>query len=407
MKSTILKLFTMFLGMSLPGSLGLAQQTTQPPSYTIVNLGIPFGGPFGNAVGFGRQNSIGGYVVLPTVFNSAAILWKSGSAKNLGTYGGPSAALLGGTSGYSETATTDPLGQDFCETGTFLICLAFGAPFNLSKPLPTLGGKNAVAFGNNNKGLIVGAAQTSLLDPSCLVDGQPQPPFYTVQQLLPAVWEGEKVEALAPWPGDSFGKAIWSNDNGQVVGFSGNCVTNQAAHALLWDHGKVVNLGSLGGIYGNVAGSINNKGDVVGNSDLAGDAAYHAFLWSKGVMTDLGTLPGDVSSYANSINDAGEVVGGSCDVNGNCRQVLWANGTITDINTLTPVGSALYLEGLYQIDDHGRIVGYAYNQNTGFFAAFLAIPGPPAAQVNPAQLVGPMPPMTYPDLRKRLIFGSR
>ena len=33
----------------------------------------------------------------------------------------------------------------------------------------------------------------------------------------------------------------------------------------------------------------------------------------KGMMEDLGTLPGDSSSYGSSINNLGQVVGDSCD----------------------------------------------------------------------------------------------
>jgi uncharacterized membrane protein len=70
------------------------------------------------------------------------------------------------------------------------------------------------------------------------------------------------------------------NDNGQIVGASGDCtafnpVLNyfQPLHALLWQRdGTVVDLGNLGGTgrapaLGNWAISINNHGQVVGSSD--------------------------------------------------------------------------------------------------------------------------------------------
>ena len=56
--------------------------------------------------------------------------------------------------------------------------------------------------------------------------------------------------------------------------------------------------------------AINNKGEVVGFSDLSGDGSgtpnFHAFLWTKSSgMKDLGTLPGDAYSEALGINRSG------------------------------------------------------------------------------------------------------
>src|SRR6266566_2946406 len=84
------------------------------------------------------------------------------------------------------------------------------------------------------------------------------------------------------------------------------------------------------------AGEINNRGQVVGQSDLPGDTTHHAFLWQNGVMTDLGTLPGIPGSLANGINNKGQVVGFSDDFSGNTVALLWQNGVMTDLNTLIP-----------------------------------------------------------------------
>ena len=126
----------------------------------------------------------------------------------------------------------------------------------------------------------------------------------------------------------------------------------------------MINLGNLGGAKNHQPVAINTLGQITGGSDLPGDLAQHAFLWQKGVMKDLGTLPGDMYSFGTSINNLGQIVGYSCDVNFNCRAVLWENGSIVDLNTLIPSDSNLVLNYAATIDDLGIIAGYAVDPNT-------------------------------------------
>ena len=108
----------------------------------------------------------------------------------------------------------------------------------------------------------------------------------------------------------------------------------------------------------NAANAINNRGQVVGQSDVPGDTFTHAFFWQNGVMTDLGTLPGDANSIATDINDQGEVVGVSCDATSTiCRAFLWENGVMTDLNALIPSDSPLFLTYGAGINDRGEIAG--------------------------------------------------
>ena len=48
--------------------------------------------------------------------------------------------------------------------------------------------------------------------------------------------------------------------------------------SFLWEDGRMLNLGTLGGNYG-VPNDLNNRGQVVGQSNLAGDLTYHPFYW--------------------------------------------------------------------------------------------------------------------------------
>ena len=94
------------------------------------------------------------------------------------------------------------------------------------------------------------------------------------------------------------------------------------AHAVRWEKGKTRDLGTLGGTYSS-ANAVNDRGQVVGVSNLKYDARRHAFLWENGRMRDLGTLPGDTWSAATGIDNRGRVVGSSGGERGPSHAVLW------------------------------------------------------------------------------------
>jgi probable HAF family extracellular repeat protein len=72
---------------------------------------------------------------------------------------------------------------------------------------------------------------------------------------------------------------------------------------------SAVDLGTLGGTY-SFATAVNDSGQVVGYSDMTGNAGpSHAFSWTaRGGMVDLGTL-GGTASIAAAVNASGQVVG--------------------------------------------------------------------------------------------------
>jgi probable HAF family extracellular repeat protein len=159
------------------------------------------------------------------------------------------------------------------------------------------------------------------------------------------------------------------------VGFSSDCPQSYA-HAVIWQHGTVTDMGNVGGSY-NAALFINSKGEVVGQANTPGNASLTSFYWREGsVMIDLGMLPGDKSSSAYFIDDQGVVGGLSCDLSGNnCRAYIWREGVMTDLNTLVKPGSTpLHLGVAGDINSRGEIVTYAFNPSTGAFRAAVAIP---------------------------------
>jgi probable HAF family extracellular repeat protein len=375
MNSKMLLPVALLATLSPSSGVALGQQAATPSvSYESISLGTPLGGTFALGQTLSLDGFVAGYSTLPGDATQHAVLWRLNGTKDLGTFGGPNSLVFGNVSGFSETATPDPLAQDFCGTGKHLTCLAFTVVNQNAVALPTLGGTSATAYGNNDLGQVVGVSLVTAHDPSCLAGGKPQPPYYDIQQALPAVWQNGKVNTLPLPAGDSNGAAYANNDVGQITGTSGDCVSNPNAHALLWQNGNITDLGNLGGAMNNQPVAINNLGQITGGSDLSGDQIQHAFLWQKGVMQDLGTLPGDSLSFGNSINNLGQVVGYSCDVNYNCRAFLWQNGNMVDLNTLVPSGSSLVLNYAANIDDFGIIAGYAFDTTTNTSPAFVSIP---------------------------------
>ena len=152
-----------------------------------------------------------------------------------------------------------------------------------------------------------------------------------------------RVTDLGTLAGAPDSSAMGINDRGDVVGQSGG-------HAVLWRHGGIVDLGTLGGSYSGAV-DVNGRGDVVGYSEVAEGAGNHAFVWRGGRMIDLGPLPGYSSSYATAVNDRGDVVGFSVGGDG-IRAVLWQpDGTVVDLTARTG------LHEVTDLDNSGRLVG--------------------------------------------------
>jgi probable HAF family extracellular repeat protein len=354
---------------------------SQPARYTVTDLGTLPGGNFSQPFFITKNGHVSGSSNL-TGGTSHAVVWSGRQATDLGTLGGSnsiafSANTAGRAAGEAETSVSDPNGEDFCGFGTHLICLPFESVDGVMNPLPTLGGNNGGVNMINRWGTAVGFAETSVPDPAC--------PAPQVLHFMPAVWRDSKAHSLPTYPGDPDGLALAINDRGQIVGSSGTCTTFQptlinlmGVHPIMWENGKPVDLGNLGGTTGaaggNIAWNLNNRGQVIGVSDLAGDTTFHAFLWTKATgMQDLGTLPGDVNSTGSGINDAGDIVGLSLDQDFNGRAFLWHNGRMTDLNTLISAHSSVFLFSGCSINDRGQITGLGVT-SAGEFHSYLLTP---------------------------------
>ncbi len=363
-------------------------------------------------------------------FASHAIAWRNGKMIDIGALPGPAGissaatwiSMNGLIAGFSENGEIDPL------IG-FPVFLGFLWRNGEMISLGTLeGGYESQAMAVNNSGQVVGIASNLVPDANSL--------WGTNTQARAFLWEDGVMQDLGTLPGGTDAMALFINERGQIVGqsYSDNSIVPPAIgcvdspltlYTFFWDKGQMTDIGTLGG-HCAFPYSLNNRGQVVGQSNVAGDAASHPFLWQKGKIKDLGTqggtygyaawlndegqvvgtttpqgdrvllaslwdrgtitnlgaLPQNACSAADAINASGQIVGGSGFYNASffsaCTDpvehaVLWENGRILDLNDFVPSGTDLILNEAFFINDRGEISGIGSLPN-GDQHTFLLIP---------------------------------
>lgn len=302
-----------------------------------------------------------------------AFVWYDGILSDLGALPGVNSSVgvwinsSGAVVGYSENGVIDPL---------------IGGPETRAvlwtrgkiKDLGTLGGAESSAFSVNRRGQVTGVAANALSDPFSLLGYGTQTRAF--------LWQGGVMLDLGTLGGpDAVAEII--NESGQITGYAYTNSTPNATTGLptvdpfLWENGTMLDLGTLGGALG-FSNDVNGRGQVVGQSDLAGDLVYHPFLWDHGVLTDLGTLGGD-NGEATALNDAGQVLG-SADLPGSQTHhaFLWEHGEMTDLGTVD--GDPCSNEAA--INSRGQIVGTTANCEGVSLHPFLWENGGPMVELQ-------------------------
>ena len=246
---------------------------------------------------------------------------------DMGTFGGPASYTLlnqggqgttvlnnrGMVAGSADTPTPDPYAPH-CANPDCFVSHTFRWEDGALHDLGTIpSGSTSAATGTNARGSIAGFSQNGAIDP---ITGLPA--GHAV------LWTNDDMIDLGTLGGgyESLGVAV--NDAGQVVGFGSNLVSDPffgtQVRTFFWEKGVMRDVGTLGGpdcppLY-NIA--INQRGQVVDDcftnstpNPITGIPTTDPFLWEKGRgMTDLGTLGGTIGASA-SVNDRGQVVGDS------------------------------------------------------------------------------------------------
>jgi probable HAF family extracellular repeat protein len=273
--------------------------------------------------------------------------------------------------------------------------------------LGTLGGFHSEAFAISANGHVAGRSQTSaakyhavLWSGGAITDLTPSSDYAaangvnsgkqvvgTVDNWKGFVWQNNVLTLLGDL-GGGCSNAMDINDTGHIVGSSCTTEVNRP-HATLWHQGAVFDLGVVPGQDDAGASAINLIGQIVGSSGTMDPETYE--ITSRSFLYD-GTLnvlpvPG-TEGYAGDINDSGVVVGTMRAAGGFSKwhAYIYADGVVTNLNSLIPAGSGLHLAYGTAINNAGQIVGTAFDAQGRYHAYLLTpmTPGTPVVSIGDA-----------------------
>ena len=268
-----------------------------------VKLGIIEGGYESTASAVNDRGQVaGGFLnTIPDSFSVfglqlRAFLWKNAVMQDLGTLGTGTDAFANFINERGQVAGTSNTNTIVNPTG-----LPTQDPFlwenGKMTDLGTLGGTLGFPNAMNNRGQVVGQSNVAgdLASHPFLWDKRNNPPLTDLGTL-----------------GGTLAGAEWINNAGEIVGYS-NPPSDIGFHPFLWKDGVMTDLGTIGSDACSGPLGINSRSQVVG---FSGDCVSngHAWLWENGQIIDLNIFnrPGsgfDRLLLAYNINDSGEIDG--------------------------------------------------------------------------------------------------
>ena len=217
------------------------------------------------------------------------------------------------------------------------------------RAVPALDGSHAFVVAVNDKGQMAGAYSRDPLKAQ----------FAAAQFTL-----GGKARLLGGFPatthGFSLSQAEAINAKGQCVGISNN-------QAFFWDGKRLRRLPPPPGFQAADARAVNNQGQAVGNANRTarGQTRTSALLWgTNGQAKGLGLLPGYTDGVARGVNNKGQVAGWVSVTGGtpgrsltfHYQAFLWQNGKMRGLGSIPRIHDSK----ASALNDRGQVVGNAY-----------------------------------------------
>lgn len=309
-----------------------------PPHYMLTVIGPPRG-----AQTFARGISRGGLLAgnIQHDATTSAFSWYGGAAQQI---------ALSPTWGYGINDSGLFVGE-YDDSGYARPFIADGTGAHTFSPL---GGDSGIAYGINNAGVVVGSAQD------------------TSGRYLPFRWSGGIGEALPLPAGAAGGIAMSITDTDLIAGALQNGDLRQPA---IWRNGQSEVLPFPAGFITGGAEQINEAGLTVGAVFVGVHSWPTAACWVNGLASLLPS--GGPNGSALGVNSAGDIVGYTQDANLEARGALWSYGEQFDLTSLLVDETGWTIGEAEGIDDSGRIVAWASDDENGASSVLLTpIPGP-------------------------------